>query len=64
MRLTIISVILYIKFHENEATPYFPAFKVSEISNSIFFLSFVFLPFLGPLPQHMESPRLGVKLEL
>ena len=30
-----------------------------------FFLSFfVFLPFLGLLPQHMEVPRLGVQLEL
>ena len=28
----------------------------------IFF--FVFLPFLGPLPQHMEVPRLGVQSEL
>ena len=27
-----------------------------------FFL--VFLPFLGPLPWHMEVPRLGVKSEL
>ena len=25
---------------------------------------FVFWPFLGPLPQHMEIPRLGVELEL
>ena len=25
---------------------------------------FVFLLFLGPLPQHMEVPRLGVQLEL
>ena len=25
---------------------------------------FVFLPFLGPLPQHMEVPRLGVESEL
>ena len=24
---------------------------------------FVFLPFLGPLPQHMEIPRLGVESE-
>ena len=29
-----------------------------------FFFLFVFLPFLGPLPQHMEVPRLGVELEL
>ena len=29
------------------------------------FLVFVFvLPFPGPLPQHMEVPRLGVYLEL
>ena len=27
------------------------------------FFFFVFLPFLGPLPRHMEVPRLGVKLE-
>ena len=25
---------------------------------------FAFLPFLGPLPRHMEIPRLGVKWEL
>ena len=25
---------------------------------------FVFLPFLGPLPRHMEVPRLGVQSEL
>ena len=25
---------------------------------------FVFLPFLGPLPWHMEVPRIGVKSEL
>ena len=28
------------------------------------FLFFVFLPFLGPLPRHMEVPRLGVESEL
>ena len=27
----------------------------------IFLFLFVFLPFLGPLPLHMEVPRLGVK---
>ena len=27
-------------------------------------LFFVFLPFLGPLPRHMEVPRLGVESEL
>ena len=29
-----------------------------------FFLSFFFCCFLGPHPQHMEVPRLGVQLEL
>ena len=28
------------------------------------FVCFVFLPFLGPLPRHMEVPRLGVESEL
>ena len=28
------------------------------------FFFFVFLPFLGPLPRHMEGPRLGVKSEV
>ena len=32
------------------------------VSTLTFF--FVFLPFLGPFPPHMEVPRLGVKLEL
>ena len=27
------------------------------------FFFFVFLPFLGLLPRHMEVPRLGVELE-
>ena len=30
----------------------------------VFFFFFFLLPFLGPLPQHMEVPRLGVELEL
>ena len=29
-----------------------------------FCVFFVFLPFLGPLPRHMEVPRLGVESEL
>ena len=29
-----------------------------------FFFFFVFLPLLGPLPRHMEVPRLGVQSEL
>ena len=28
------------------------------------FFFLVFLPFLGPLPQHMQVPRQGVELEL
>ena len=36
------------------------------VKAEIFFLFyfFVFLPFLGMLPWHMEVPRLGVQLEL
>ena len=30
----------------------------------LIFFFFVFLPFLGPLPRHMEVPRLGVLSEL
>ena len=34
------------------------------IKNSFYYLFiFVFLPFLGPFPWHMEVPRLGVELE-
>ena len=33
-------------------------------SSSFFFFFFVFLPFLWPLPRHMEVPRLGVESEL
>ena len=31
---------------------------------NFFFFFFVFFPFLGPLPQPMEVPRLGVESEL
>ena len=35
------------------------------LSETIFFFNFfVFLPFFGALPQHMEVPRLGVESEL
>ena len=34
-----------------------------QYSENIFYLFFV-LPFLGPLPRHMEVPRLGVESEL
>ena len=30
----------------------------------LFIYLFIFLAFLGPLPWHMEDPRLGVKSEL
>ena len=33
---------------------------VGNVLNTFFFNFFVFLPFLGLLPQHMEVPRLGV----
>ena len=31
---------------------------------AFFFFFFVFFPFFGPLPRHMDVPRLGVKSEL
>ena len=48
---------------------YFPTNSVQEGSLFKFFfnriiLFFVFLPFLCPLPRHMEVPRLGVESEL
>ena len=33
------------------------------VDQDFFFFFFVFLPFLGLLPQHMEVPRLGVQSE-
>ena len=36
--------------------------EVNDLPLPFFF--FVFLPFLGPLPWHMEVPRLGVESEL
>ena len=38
-------------------------FFISEVF-FLFVCLFVFLPFLGPLLQHMEVPRLGVQSEL
>ena len=38
--------------------------RFSFFLNLFIYLFFVFLPFLEPLPQHMEVPRLGVELEL
>jgi len=40
--------------------------KLAQPANQLHFiyLFFVFLPFLGPHPWHMEVPRLGVELEL
>ena len=34
------------------------------VTELFLFFFFVFLPFLGPLPWHMEVPRLGVESEL
>ena len=36
----------------------------TKSENRDFLFCFVFLPFLGPLPQHMEVLRLGVEMEL
>ena len=38
--------------------------RVTVLREEFFFFLFVFLPFLGLLPQHMEDPRLGVESEL
>ena len=38
--------------------------KSHSQSHQPFFFVVVFLPFLGPLPWHMEVPRLGVQSEL
>ena len=38
--------------------------KKSNSRGIIIIITFVFLPFLGPLQQHMQVPRLGVELEL
>ena len=42
---------------------YLKAYSKTECSRKIY-LFFVFLPFLGPLPRHVEIPRLGVESEL
>ena len=36
----------------------------NKIKCKVIFFFFVFLLFFGPLPRHMEVPRLGVELEL
>jgi len=38
--------------------------QTQEGCDLLFFFFFVFLPFLGLLPWHMEIPRLGVQSEL
>ena len=35
-----------------------------SLMGHLFIYLFVFLPFLGPVPRHMEVPRLGVESEL
>ena len=37
--------------------------KTIELNTLLILFYFIYL-FLGPHPQHMEAPRLGVKLEL
>ena len=39
-------------------------FLLNHFNSVIFFFFCIFAIFFGPLPQHMEVPRLGVKLEL
>ena len=43
---------------------FFPLTICPQFHNPPPFFFFVYLPFLGPLLQHMEIPRLGVQLEL
>ena len=56
--------------HESENTTYQNLWGVGKailrrkFIYFIFLYFFVFYPFLGPLLQHMEVPRLGVELEL
>ena len=38
--------------------------NIIKFTALLVYLFFGFLPFLGPLPWHMEAPRLGVELEL
>ena len=45
-----------IEIHQTTATALIGAWET-------FFFFSVFLPFLGPLPQHMEVPGLGVDSE-
>ena len=61
---------IYCRFCPKNKTKPIPSLNESvylsiylPISLSLSFF-FVFLPFLGPLPWHMEVPRLGVQSEL
>ena len=61
IRITFITMYCYHSFVLLLATLFLFVFFLSFF---FLFFFFVFLPFLGPLPRHMEVPRLGVKLEL
>ena len=56
-----------LKVYNKETESYRLAYKQGSLlyfQHFLFFFVFVFLPFLGLLPQHMEVPRLGVESEL
>ena len=60
-------VLNWLSHHRNSLASHSCWKPVHELLKEFsFFFSFffVFLPFLGPLPKHMEVPRLGVELEL
>ena len=61
------SFLLHVDYVVKPAFQSFPGYmrnlmRIPCPTGLFFFL--VFLPFLGPLSQHMEVPRLGVQLEL
>ena len=42
----------------------FLCFLTPVLEEASLYIFFIFSPFLGPHPRHMEVPRLGVELEL
>ena len=56
---------IWVSWVLGEPAPFsFPLCSIRVGVDVVFVFCFVFLPFLRPLPRHMEVPRLGVYLEL
>ena len=55
-------LIILISFYQNIMAVQYKLQVYNIVIHNFYFIiySFVFLPFLGPLLQHMEVPRLGV----